>query len=292
MVIRLFCCLSVWQLLILECQGQTDDFDDGNDEGWSRLDFVGQALGSSYGLFQVQSGQYRLSSLAPPEPGVGVARVASYRPDKGYGTFLNVVDAVSWNQALDQTFGLLGRIQGNPQPGTLSGYSLTYRPQTRVLAINRLDGEVAHPLASSEVSLPPGDSYRFVFSGMGRALTAAVYNLNAPLQPLATLSAEDGAFWAGYGGLLAVAEVPDGAVNVTFDSYAAGPGGVPRLEFAAEAGLFTAGWPRLTAAWHLESSRDLSTWTAVREGGFLSGGQLKFSAPVSGQRFYRLAAGW
>jgi hypothetical protein len=278
--------------MVLSCPAQSDFFNHEGGEGWTQLDFIGQSLGSSHAVFEVQAGQYRLSCGAPPEADVGVARVASYRMDQGYGSFLAVVDVVSWNQALDQSFGLLGRLQGNPQPGAMSGYSLTYGPYTRQLAISRLDAEVAVPLASFTVSLPPGDAYRLVFSGEGSALSGAVYNLSAPLQPMAVLSATDGRFWAGFCGLLGTARVPDGEVKVTFDSYEAGPASPPELGFSVEAGWFTVQWPRLTGAWHLETSPGLEGWRPVRDGGVLDGGSLTFSSHMAGRQFYRLAAGW
>lgn len=284
--------LGTMPWMVLGCPAQSDSFNHEGDEGWTRLDFIGQTLGSSYAVFEVQAGQYRLSCGAPPEEDVGVAQVASYRMDQGYGSFLAVVDVVSWNQALDQSFGLLGRLQGNPQPGTMSGYSLTYSPFIQQLVISRLDVEGAVPLASFTVNLPPGDAYRMVFSGEGAALSGAVYNLAQPLQPMAALSATDGRFWAGFCGLLGTARVPDGAVRVTFDSYEAGPGLRPDLSFSAEGGSFTVQWPRLTGAWHLEASTGLEGWKPVREGGGLSGEQLTFSSRMAERQFYRLAPGW
>ena len=109
--IVLFCCLAAWPAL-----AQTDDFTDGNDDGWTRFDPIGTSPGSPYALYQVQFGQYRLSSNPSPAPvKLGSARVGSYRADTVRANFTVVVDVVSWNAALDQAFGLLARVAEQPR---------------------------------------------------------------------------------------------------------------------------------------------------------------------------------
>ncbi len=289
---RLFFLLGFFALLLVPGFGQTDDFNDGNDTGWTRLDPIGEIINSPYAGYQVQSGLYRLSCDPTPDPQAGPARVASYRADQVYGDFLVVVDVVSWNAALDQAIGILARVQANPGPGATSGYSLNYQPVDQDIEINRLTGETPFNLMRVTLNLPPGDSYRFVFQGRGNQLTAAVFNLAEPLLPLVTLSATDGAYSAGYCGLFAFDASGTGAVNATFDSYGAGPALIPALDFAAEAGEFTVRWPRLTGAWHLETGTGLTDWADVTAGGGVLGEGLFFTAPVSGRRFYRLAEGW
>lgn len=55
---------------------------------------------------------------------------------------------------------------------------------------------------------------------------------------------------------------------------------------------FTVQWPRLTGAWHLESSADLQLWADVTVGGQLAGETLFFKEPMSGRQYFRLAEGW
>ncbi len=287
------CCLILCLLIpVWPCAGQTDDFDDGNDTGWTRFDPIGQVTGQPYAVIQVQSGQYRLSSAPTPDPQAGPARAASYRADTVYSDFVVVVDVVSWNAALDQAVGLLARLQPNPSIGDLGGYSLNYQPGDSDIEINRLVSEQPFNLARVPLSLPPGESYRFVFCGSGSQLTAAVFSLEEPLLPLVTLSAVDDTYASGHCGIFCFDASDTGPVDATFDSYAAGPGTAPELTFGVEAGNFVVSWPRLTGAWHLESSPDPAGWTGVQLDGELSGGQLKFSAPLGGRQFFRLAEGW
>jgi len=278
---------------VLPAPGQTDDFTDGNDDGWTRFDPLGTALGSPYALHQVQFGQYRLSCEPSPDPStIGPARLAAYRADTVYGDFTAVVDVVSWNAALDQSFGFIARVQPDAAPGALNGYALNYQPFDQDIEINRIVAEQPVNLARVSLNLAPGDSYRFVFTGQGNLLQAAVYNLTDPLLPLTSLTALDGTFTSGQVGLFAYDTTGTGGVNVTFDSYSAGPATVPSLTFSNTSTGFTVEWPRRTGAWHLESSTDLALWSDVTLEGMVSGEIISYPQKLSGRRFYRLAEGW
>ncbi|MDB6070527.1 MAG: hypothetical protein JWL81_1698 [Verrucomicrobiales bacterium] len=275
------------------CFGQVDEFSDGDDDGWTRMDPIGELTGSPYAVYQLQSGLYRMSCAPSPDAQLGPARVASYRADAVYGKFVVVVDVVSWNAGLDQSFGILTRLQGTPGPGAVDGYSLNYQPADTDLEINRLEGEAPTNLARVELNLAPGGSYRFVFTGDAESLGGAVYDLEEPLKPLAVLGALDGTFASGYCGLFGFDTTGTGAVDVTFDSYAAGPGTAPELEFVVGAGGdFRLSWPRLTGRWHLETSAGLDLWEDVLLDGGVTSGKLRYAAPMLGRRFYRLAEGW
>ena len=64
--------------LIAAASAQTDDSTDGDDNGWTRFDPIGQTTGSPYALYQIQFGQYRLNCDPPPNPAMaGPARVSS-----------------------------------------------------------------------------------------------------------------------------------------------------------------------------------------------------------------------
>ena len=291
-MIRVFSWLLFWALGGV-CFAQVDEFSDGDDAGWTRLDPIGELTGSPYAVYQVPSGLYRLSCAPTPDAQLGPARVASYRADAVYGKFVVVVDVVSWNAGLDQSFGILARLQGTPGPGAVDGYSLNYQPGDTDLEINRLEGESPVNLARVELNLAPGGSYRFVFTGDGEVLGGAVYDLEEPLRAVVSIGALDTAFASGYCGLFGFDPTGTGAVDVTFDSYAAGPGTAPELDFVVEAGGdFQVSWPRLTGRWHLETSADLDLWEDVILDGELTAGKLRYAGPVAGRRFYRLAEGW
>lgn len=285
--------VGFWILLLPNVsRSQTDEFEGNDDAGWTRLDPIGVATGGAFANFSVQSGLYRLHCDPTPDAALGPARVSSYRADQVYGDFLVVVDVVSWDNDLDQAIGLLARIQANPGSGAVNAYSLNYQPGDLDIEINRLENEVPVNLARVPLNLPPGDAYRFVFQGMGDQLQAAVFRLDDPLVPLTTLSAVDNAWEAGFCGLFAFNTDGTGAADAIFDSYSAGPGSAPVLQATRQDNNILLDWPRLTGAWHLESSPDLSTWADVTAFGAVSAGRLTFSAAIAGRRFYRLTQGW
>ena len=119
-----------------------------------------------------------------------------------------------------------------------------------------------------------------------------MYNLSEPLLPLASLDAVDSTYASGHCGLFGFDTSNTGAVNVTFDSYSAGPAVVPVLTGYASGTNFVVEWPRQTGAWHLEASPDLKTWTDLTFGAVISGEALSFAGPLSGRKFYRMAVGW
>ena len=84
-------------------------------------------------------------------------------------------------------------------------------------------------------------------------VSGAVYNLSEPLLPLASLAAVDSTYASGHCGLFGFDTSNTGAVNVTFDSYSAGPAVVPVLTGYASGTNFVVEWPRQTGAWHLEA---------------------------------------
>lgn len=284
--------------LAVSATAQTDNFDDNNDNGWTRLDLIGSALGSPLAEFKVQSGRYHLSCPGSPDPDqAGPARAGTYRPDAVYTDFRVVVDVASWDDSLDQAFGILARIQEGPGPGNLGAYSVNYQPQDHDLEINRIDSEQPSNLARMSIFLEPGETYRFVFIGKAGLLTAAVYARSEPLLPLIVLSAEDSTYESGNCGLFIFNAAGTGPADATFDSYEASVPTSPELtlgEDAAVAGAVITTWPRAASDWHLEFSADLNSWEEVTKGGNLSGDglQLTFSAPAKGTGFFRLREGF
>ena len=204
-----------------------DDFDDGNDSGWTTYDPIGEFFPASAATFTVPSGGYRIAAPASPAPdpltGIGPARAASYRPDATYTNFSTATDVVDWDNDTNQLFGLFAR-SSNYGAGTTDGYLFVYEPVAEDLDILRIDGEVPTPLAYVGVDpLDPGKDYRFTFTGIGNTLVGNVYDaadLSAPL-PGYTLTATDGAHAAGSTGLLVAAVAPNASLDATFDNFVA-----------------------------------------------------------------------
>lgn len=290
--ILLVLCGLGWMTGAGVCWAQVDEFDDDNDAGWTHVDPIGMILGSPFASYTVQSGLYRLRCEPTPDAELGPARLSTYRPEQSYGDFLVVVDVVSFDSSLDQAFGILARLQPNPGPGAVSGYSLNYQPNDSDIEINRIEDEQPVNLARVPVNLAPGEAYRFVFEGRGDQLTAAVFALAEPLKPLVTLSAGDDAWESGPCGLFAFDTAGAGAVDVVFDSYAAGTPAVPELRAVGVGPAVQLEWPRLTGNWHLERSENLILWEDVVLGGAVSQGKLVLAAPGAGKGFYRMVSGW
>src|SRR5882762_11580063 len=131
----------------------TDDFDDGMDDGWIHYNPIGT------GSWTLLSGTYRLRSSASPSPSsLGPGRVGSLRAES-YGQFYIAVDIVTWDNSLDQIFGLITRV-GTPGLGTTRGYAFTYatrtgRATTGQLEILRVTSESSTTLAVTNLSLLP-----------------------------------------------------------------------------------------------------------------------------------------
>ncbi|MDO8945332.1 MAG: hypothetical protein Q7U75_19275, partial [Desulfobacterales bacterium] len=174
---------------------QTDNFDDNNDTGWTRMSPL-----EPYGApaaFTVAGGQYRLQAPASPLPGtVGPGRAGSLINGDGLGAFRISVDLVTWDDSLDQVFGILARV-AEPGLGTLDGYALTYVNEqgttSAELDILRIRDENSSggTLASVKIRLIPGQGYRLVFTGIGAQLTGEVFALTNLTTPLATITASN-----------------------------------------------------------------------------------------------------
>ncbi len=205
------CCLS-------------DSLDDGDDVGWIR--FASSTGGAA--TFSFPGGvTYRLEVPGEPQAAVvGPARAASLREDFQYTSFLAEVDLVDWNDAFNQSIGLLGRIT---QLGvnTTNGYALLYHnspstPAAEGIALYRLDNETPTQRAFAAVDLDPSQDYRLEFRGTGSALRGRVFALSDPHSALATVTAADVAHTTGSNGVIATANIAVFAtdpVDATFDNY-------------------------------------------------------------------------
>ena len=200
-----------------------DDFNDGNDQGWTHYDPLA-AFGAA-GSYTVSGGTYRLQ--APPSPNqaaLGPGRAGSLRLDTGFDDFFVSVDLVNWVDTADQAFGLLARIQ-EPGLGTTDGYGFLYVPADRDFEIERFDNEandIIGPIIG--FTLDPARDYRMTFSGTADMLTGEVFDLADLATPLVTVVAFDVTYSTGVTGLL-VADASSGGVSsdATFDNFFAVP---------------------------------------------------------------------
>jgi hypothetical protein len=238
-------CLSInalWAISVLvlvffgtaSVSGQTDDFDDGNDDGWVRFNPM-QVVGAG-ASWTFPDGGYRLQAPRPAVGAAGPARAFSYHAVE-YSEFFAAVDIVAWNNEVNQAFGILGRAS-HIGLGETTGYVLNYNPNQTggqpggQFQINRVTNEAENgTLATANITLIPTGKYRMVFVGSGSVLSGYLYDLEDLTFPLATIavSAEDddraGSYAAGYSGLFVfsrgIATADTSIADATFDNYAA-----------------------------------------------------------------------
>lgn len=197
----------------------SDDFNDGNDQGWTHYDPL--ASFGAPGTFTVSGGSYRLQAAISPDPGtLGAGRAGSLRLDTNSGDFFTSVDIVAWDDNADQAFGLLSRIR-EVGLGTTDGYGFLYVPADHNFEMERFDNEADHrigPIIS--ITLDPARDYRITFAGTGDRFTGEVFDLADLTTPLLVLDATDGTYTTGVSGLLVADASPSGVVSdATFDNY-------------------------------------------------------------------------
>ena len=148
---------------------EADDFDDGNDAGWTRYNPL-SGFGVP-GVFSFPNGGYRIQTTAPsPNPAaLGPGRAGTYRTT-AYTDFYISVDIVNWNDSVPQASGILARI-GTPGLGTTKGYAFTWSRGTTSTSgdmdISRITAETAtgaldEQSANDRYHFVPGRKYRMV----------------------------------------------------------------------------------------------------------------------------------
>jgi MYXO-CTERM domain-containing protein len=198
-----------------------DDFNDGNDTGWTRIQPL-NAFVPNLATFAFPSGGYQISSGASPNPGaLGPARAGAYRGDASYSDFRISVDIVNWTNNPSQVFGSLARV-GAPGLGTTNGYALTLS-LAGSLDLSRVTGEAATGLATGNIGGPLNLAvdYQLVFTGVGGLLTGSVYDVANPGVALQTVSFTDNTYASGFGGIFVFdsSQLGNQPVSVTFDNY-------------------------------------------------------------------------
>ena len=221
----------------------SDDFNDGNDSNpaWIRYDPIGSHPQiPDQAVYTFPNGGYRIQTPPSPLPDdVGPGRAGSFRPE-AYTDFYVAVDIVNWDDTLDQAIGILARCT-QIGLGQTDGYAMTYQVPDHDIDITRFVNEDTStaagggsiPLdAEDAVTLVPGHSYRFTFSGKGSTLTARVYELPDTVNPIMSASGTDATYPGGQCGLLVFDNTSGGTntTDATFDNYYATDIEPPKLK--------------------------------------------------------------
>jgi hypothetical protein len=213
---------SLGLVLILtasDAPAQSDNFNDGDDFGWTQYDPLAGVPGGQPSTFSFPSGGYRIQAGPSPAAAFGPARAGSNRLDTSYADFVVSVDVVNWDNTLDQVFGITGRIRETGL-GTTDGYGLIFFNQNNELLIDRFDDEDDIELSATSLALDPALDYRFVFRGTGDEFLGEVFDLTNLSVPLATIFASDATYPTGSSGLLVASDGPAGTPgDATFDNF-------------------------------------------------------------------------
>lgn len=244
--------------------GQTDDFNDGNDSGWTRQDSIGLIIDSPFASFEFPGGGYRVRAGASPAPGlIGPSRAASFRQDVSYtGRAFLSVDLKISDPFIQQSAGMLAFVQPNPAPGAVSGYSLSFQPLTGDIVLNRIVNEFPTRLAYGGLTGPASDSLRLVLVADNGDFSAAVYNLNDLVNPIARLTANDSVYSSGMAGIFVFSDTDDasGPIDAVFDNYRANPLTLPELQLTL---VGNTGFQLLWPDWAVHFSPSYSTTLAA-----------------------------
>ncbi len=214
---------------------QTDNFDSATDAAWSKLISAGYPATYSFTPDGYGGYAYRLQGAATLTGGPG--RAIAYRSDRLYTNFFVAVDIIDWDNSTnnDQVFGLIARAQ-NIDTGLKAATFTTRINRFSSDGINKgqvqvysfFFGGVGAPSSQNFGStLLPGHRYRFVFTGVGPKLSAAIYDLQDLTYPLVSMSGDTtgGGFPDyGYVGIFNVSlasGTKDPTTDTTFDNFVA-----------------------------------------------------------------------
>jgi hypothetical protein len=221
---RLFVLATLAALFLpaIAARAQSDDFNDGNDTGWTHYSPLGSFGGG--GTFSFPNGGYRIQAPASPSrASLGPGRAGSFLTNNTYSQFYVSVDLVDWDNTRDQAFGILARTT-NMGLGTTNGYAFTYATDGPSIDISKVTGEQASNLGTAVVTLDPAKDYRRIFEGTGASLSGRVYDLANLGTPVAVATASDATYASGVNGLFVFdngAAGTDAPSDATFDNFSA-----------------------------------------------------------------------
>jgi hypothetical protein len=273
---------------------QTDNFDEGNDVGWTHMDPLTEA-GVPAGTFSFpDNNSYRFQHDASPNPDeLGNARIGSFRPDITHANFVVEVDVVDWDKSSDHNIGILARIN-EPGLGTTGGYALTLDTSEQTLYFSLIDFEASSILGKIELTEPvdPETGFRLRLRGKADEFFGEIFSLSDLETPLAEIEGFDDLFETGAHGFFATVDPAQDSVDVTFDNFSAFDPDKPPVEpvvisdvrLALDLGIlfvtfnFTEG-----ANYRIETSPNLVEWAETDAEFDLDNDLATFEVPVTSE---------
>jgi len=243
--------MRAWTALILllalhpRASAQSDNFDSGVlSANWTKF----QAIPQSYTFVPAGSGK-ALEIKASPVAAASLPAVCGIVQTNqlyNYSDFYMAVDLLHW-AVEDQAVLLIARLTPGGDFGLDGGAGmiLNYDPaqagdspgdaQGGEFQINIVQpGFTTTTLASCEMTLAPGHSYRLVFKAVGQLYTGKMYDLEDLTTPLATIQVTDvgATFTSGFSGIVSYSrDGVTGTTDVTIDNYYAAAAD-PNLDIA------------------------------------------------------------
>lgn len=198
----------------------TDDFNDGNDDGWTHYSPLA-AFGSG-AAYSFPEGAYQI--VGPGSPAaelLGVQRAGSLRADAPYLRARVAVDITRWSTNINQSVGLIAHA-GDLGLGTTRGYTFNYNSFSGYFQINLVANEqAARAINESLFRLDPSQTYRLIFTVAGGNLLGQAFATTNLSVPLHSVIGQDGTYGSGIAGVFAFALNALTGIDARFDNYAA-----------------------------------------------------------------------
>lgn len=295
---------------------QSDDFNDGNDAGWTRYDpLAGFGLAATYSF---PNGAYRLQTTYLTGQAQNPGRAGSVAPGT-FSDFYAAVDVVNWNNNLPQSFGVLGRI-GTPGLQQTTGYAFTWDRGNPANAtggdvdMSRITGEAPTGLAITTLTnaygsgdvfqMTNGVRYRFVLIGRGSQLEGRIYEYPDLANPKLAVLSSDTTYPSGRNGVV-VFDNSGGQnqTDATYDNWFQSDVEPPQIRISeanTQTGDLVMTWPGYASNFVFEAASVLpagATWARVTDTIFAPGtfpldpanpNFLCFTTIGPGKKFFRL----
>ncbi len=184
---------------------QTDDFNDGDDAGWTHLSGLTASTGQ---VWDASTGQYHLTA---PENGFSSYGYIGSHVGPSMTNVNVMADIVNFTgPPAGAVFGVAARLDGNDGFNALKGYAYAYEPFAASgageMVLYRITGLSLSDIGSQQVTLDPNKDYTFVLDIQGTQLHGQVFEIGGGM--VAEKFAVDGTYASGFSGLIAYSRLP------------------------------------------------------------------------------------
>ena len=278
--------------------GQSDNFNDGNDTGWSRSDPVAEALGQPVGglgsTWTVSNGAYTLDAVTSPDSAAGPGRLGSLRQGVVYSNFCVAVDMLpGWDAKPDQVVRDSGARPARSRTRNDQRLRLHLPTNGPDVQISLLTGEVPTEVAAPiDVTLDPLKTYRMVFMGDGEYLEGRIYESPDLVNPVVIASGFSSDHAQNTAGLVIYDNGGGQGAVATFNNYDASALVPPELKITAlSPSEIQIEWPAGPLCYKLQRSQTFAagSWQDVPLADITYGAvTFHVQESVAGSKFFRL----